>query len=269
MKAADFDAKFPTWEGGCIWCCQPTSSPDREHIIPESMGGPWTLPGNVVCKHCNKKLSHLDRSIADPFDVLTFMMNILGKDGKTKKVASRGNLIAEHTADGPVLRVNSSRKDGVNMPDGRRLSASGRSPRNVSSTIERLPGGIANIHFSAPLVFDRIATRALHKIALEIATYWLGPELTSDARFDPIRDYVLLDKGDREALMLADDDDKEYRHEMGQPTIEANGNCAVSFRVAVLRFLVDLSPTRALMAHWANAHGGARSGEGWRLLPYS
>lgn len=170
MNAAEFDAKFPTWAGGCIWCGQPTSSPDREHIIPESMGGPWTLPGNVVCRHCNKKLSHLDRAIADPFDVLTL-----------------------HTADGPVLRVNSSRRDGVTMPDGRRLSASGRSPRNVSSTIERLPGGVANIHVSAPLVFDRIATRALHKIALEVATFWLGPELSSDARFDPIRNYVLLD----------------------------------------------------------------------------
>src|SRR6266550_1894367 len=93
----------------CIWCGSHASSPDVEHIIPESMGGPWVLPGNVVCGQCNARLSRLDRALSDPFDFVTFAKGIIGKKGRMKKVRSRGNLVAEHDAQGhPVIRVNPS-----------------------------------------------------------------------------------------------------------------------------------------------------------------
>ena len=69
------------------------------------------------------------------------MKGIIGKKGRMKKVRSRGNLVAEHDAQGhPVIRVNPS-SASVRLPDGTVLSGMGGSARNVSSTVRHLDGG--------------------------------------------------------------------------------------------------------------------------------
>lgn len=142
-------SEAPMKGGTCIWCLQAANDTDDEHVIPESMGGPWVLSGRVVCGSCNNRLSHLDRAVSDPFDFLTFHHGISGKKGRLKKVNARGNLVADHDVSGPVIRFNSGSRP-VSLPDGRVLAPYGRSPRNVRTKIARNEDGTVVGNMSAP-----------------------------------------------------------------------------------------------------------------------
>lgn len=189
-------SEVPHVTNTCIWCLSSARSANVEHIIPESMGGPWVLPGNVVCKTCNQRLSSLDRALSDPFDFLTFVRGVQGKKGRRKKVVSRGNLIAEQEATGPTIRMNSS-SGTVTLPDGRALSGRGTSARNVISTVRRLAGDSVAINLQVPFVFDRVATRGVVKIAFESLVWFLGAEHGLGPEYGAVRDYVLADIGER------------------------------------------------------------------------
>jgi len=255
----------------CIWCLSHAPSKEPvEHVIPESMGGPWVLPGNVVCGSCNSRLSHLDRAISDPFDFQTFVEAVQGKDGRLKRVSSRGNAVAEHGVGGPTIRVNSS-KQTIKLPDGRALSALGKSPRNVTMMVtEHQPGDAVEIKLRVPLVFDRAATRGAVKIAFETLAWFFGAEAALRSEFGGVRDYVLKDKGDRRVMLLKSED-KTYRHELNPPIVLPAPPwlpILVRFRLALVDFMVDLTPLCECMPELESAARATfGNDEGWHIIP--
>jgi hypothetical protein len=255
----------PMRGGTCIWCLNPAGDIANEHIIPESMGGPFVLPGTVVCGSCNAKLSRLDRAVSDPFDFMTFHAGVLGKRGRMKKVNSRGNIVAEHRKDGSVIRVNSGRRT-VTTPDGQTLSGAGQSPRNVMSTMTKLDDGFVKGNLSIPFFFDRMATRGILKIALEAVAFQLGDEFVLQPKFNAVRDYVLGDIGNRSALMLKSND-LQYRHELDAPTLTPALETNIRFRLAIVDFVVDLTETEQLTSRLVTEARQALGENGWHLIP--
>lgn len=263
---SSFDEQIQSTASICIWCSRPSSSRAVEHVVPESLGGPWTLPGRVVCEQCNTRLSHLDRAVADALDMFAFVHGVKGKRGKIKPVVSRGNFVAEVTPEGPVLRVNSGPQP-VSTTSGRKLSGLKSSPRNVSMTdIQRCDGEVS-FNVNVPLVFDRIAVRGLLKIAVESVVYYLGADFLHNARFDSLRDFVLRDIGQRRAILFSDGD-MQYRLELNPPTVLPPAMwLIVRFRLAMLEFVVDLSPANVLDGQ-LQAVIDAELGQGaWISLP--
>ncbi len=225
----------------CIWCKRVTKDKDIEHVFPAALGCPdeISLPGEVVCKACNNRLSRLDLAVCDEFDLFAFFSGVPRRGGKPPQVLNRGNLIATFEPGGPTISINMGSAPStshINKP----LGAYGGAKRNIKASIA-INGDQATVSGNAQFGQGRHFLRGLVKIAFSSYTYHLGPQAASSNLFDPVRDFVLHGQGSRHALVTKGIDN-EYRLTTHGPFVGQDGGCCVEFRIACLNFLVDLSP---------------------------
>src|SRR5712671_5298872 len=95
-------------ENRCIWCKCLSDRTPREHIVPESIGGPtdFVLINGAVCRSCNNTLARLDKALADEFDFMAFGAGVPRKGGKPPVIKSRGNFVATQDEGKTVLSIN-------------------------------------------------------------------------------------------------------------------------------------------------------------------
>lgn len=250
----------------CIWCGEIGADPDIEHIIPEAMGCPpaFILTGGVVCKRCNNGLAHLDSAVANEFDLLSFISGVPRKGGKPPAVASRGNVFGSYFEGSPTLSFNMERH-AVEAHDGSHLASFHGSARNVPIKVT-VNGSVVTASGSAAFGQSPKFLRGLAKIALSSVAYFLGAEAALDARHDRVRDFVVLGIGERHALVRFSED-STYRNTVWAPFQSENGGLAVTFRLAIVEILMDLSADEDQFPLFEAKQRKTESAGGWCVLP--
>ncbi len=233
-------------DSGCIWCLDQASGPHREHIFPEVIGCPdgFILPGSVVCRKCNNGLAFLDQAVADEFDFASFMAGVPRKKGGPPSIKSRGNVVASVEDSVPTFTFNMEAYP-VSAHDGSALAPYRGSRRNVRSGFSRA-GNAATVSFSVPFGDNPKFVRGLTKIGFSTLAYFLGAPLARDPRFKHIREFVRFGSGNRHVL-LTEANDAEYRNSAWPPYVSEIGGYAVTFRIARIEFLADLTPDESLL----------------------
>jgi hypothetical protein len=158
----------------CLYCGTPEPAGSEEHVLGVALGNWWwVIPPDVVCHPCNHgRLADLDQKLAGhPFIALTrTLTNVPGRSGQPPSVRA-SNLQMHRTDDGDLqVETNHRRHAAI---DGDLLTAKAKWS-NIGAA-------------------QRKETAcALMKIGL--GALWLarGPEETSRARYDHVRDAVLL-----------------------------------------------------------------------------
>jgi len=249
----------------CIWCKKRNSDADIEHIIPEALGCPenFVLTGGAVCGTCNNGLGHLDRAVLDEFDIPVFMSGIRGKSG-LPQVNSRGNMVGHWTAEGPIIFINMERTP-VKILDGRALAAAGKSKRNVKATVNHI-GNIGKVSFQTRMGEGRKFVRGIVKIAFSSLAFFHPSEVLA-ADFDSIRCFVTKGLGARKIIWMPAPDDT-FKNEVRPPLRHESGDYyAVSFRLAMVDFIVDLSPDLRLFEIFKEKAYELYGAKGWSWLP--
>ncbi len=250
----------------CIWCGGIDVDAHLEHIVPEAIGCPpdFHLTGGVVCTRCNNGLAALDRAVVDEFDLLAFMTGVRRKGGRTPVVASRGNVRGSYVHGKPAISFNMERR-AVEAHDGVRLSAFHGAPRNIAASFS-LNGAVATVSGSIAFGQSPKFVRGLAKIALASVAYFLGADTARATRFDAVREFVVRGTGKRHALMRSCSDTK-YRNEVWAPYQSATGDLAVSFRLGIVEFLIDLSPEEDQLPLFEAKQFEKEGANGWCVLP--
>ncbi len=250
----------------CIWCLGPAKSDHQEHIIPEAIGCPdgFVLPGTVVCRKCNNGLAHLDKAVVEEFDFLVFMAGVPRKKGRPPIVKSRGNVVASVESTGPTYTFNME-AHSVPAHDGSTLAPFRGSRRNIRAKFSR-DGNAATVSFAQPFGDNPKFVRGLTKIAFSSLAYFLGAPLARDSIFNPIRNFVLFGSGKRHVVLSAARD-AEYRNSAWSPYVSESGGYAVTFRIAQVEFLVDLTEGESDLPIFEAKAREQYGDVGWCTLP--
>lgn len=250
----------------CIWC-RGTNRPSAiEHIIPESLGCPegFVLSDGIVCRRCNNGLAHLDQAVAEDFDFLSFMAGVPRKKKRRPEIRSRGNVVGTTGPTGVEFSINMERYP-VKAHDGSRLAPFGGSGRNVNATFEH-DGRRAKSSFSLPIGQNPKFIRGIVKIAFSSLAYFLGAATAHAENFDPVRVFVREGKGERPILLMSNPEGG-YFNQVWPPYRSESGHYAVTFRLAVVEFCVDLSPTLGLYPLLKQKTIESYGQSGWTSLP--
>lgn len=250
----------------CIWCKGVGLPSALEHIIPESLGCPedFVLSNGEVCRRCNNGLAHLDQSVVEDFDFLSYMADVPRKKGRLPTIRSRGNVVGTTGPGGREVSINMERYS-VNAHDGSTLGPFGRSPRNIDATFEH-DGQMAKTSFSVPFGQNPKFVRGIVKIAFSSLVYFLGTDTALAESFNPIRLYVRENKGERR-ILLTSGTDEGYRNQVWSPWKSESGEYAVTFRLAFVEFCVDLSPRMDLFPELEQKMIEMYGKSGWTSLP--
>lgn len=249
----------------CIWCKE-VGAPSIEHIFPEALGCPpeFILSGGVVCRACNNGLAHLDQAIIDDFDIIAYMNNVPRKKGRPPKVQNRGNMIATKSPGGNEISINMESYP-VTAHDGSRLGPFRNSTRNIQASLKS-DGPVVNTSYSTSIGQNPKFVRGIVKIALSSLAYFLGGETALSDEFDPARTFVRTGKGNR-PILLMESTSTNYRNYASPPFQSETGEYVVGFRLAVIDFIIDLSPNIAhfpvIKSKMVELYGDA----GWTYLP--
>jgi hypothetical protein len=249
----------------CIWCKESGNPTSKEHIIPEALGCPpdLVLTNGEVCKLCNEQLGFLDRALLDDFDIPACQAGVPRKRNRPPRIDSRGNMVGYQTNDGPVFAINMERHP-VTTPEGVRVAAFGKSSRNIRANIEKA-GDKAQISYEVSIGLSPLFARSLHKIALSSTVYFLGREIALDPSLDYVRNYVRNGVGERRIIALTTND-PEYRNMVWAP-YRHNNDLTVTLRLAMLEFVVDLSPDQSVLPMLTEKLQQTHGEKGWSLLP--
>lgn len=158
----------------CLYCGAPEPVGSEEHVLGAALGNWWwVIPPDVVCHSCNHgRLADLDQKLAGhPFIALTrTLTNVPGRSGQPPSV--RASNLKMHRTDDGDLQVETNH-------------------RRHAAIDEDLFTAKAKWSNFGPAQRKETA-RALMKVGL--GALWLarGPEETSHARYDHVRDAVLL-----------------------------------------------------------------------------
>jgi len=218
---------------------------DIEHIFPEALGCPnyLTLPGTAVCRKCNNDLAHLDQVIAGDFDFLAVMHGIKKKRGRPAEIASRGNVYATNTTEGPNIFFNLDPTPHT-APTGQIIGPFRGRQRDVKPQIEHDDSGRTSISFSINFGQHKKFARGLYKIALSSIAYLQGPETALSPKFDWLRTYV-RHGGQARRILLTLASDTQYVLAAYPPWQNAEGDQVMGVRIAMAEFLLDLTPSES------------------------
>lgn len=250
----------------CIWCLEHADGRHQEHIIPEALGCPpgFVLPGTVVCRKCNNGLSDLDQAVSDEFDFPTFMAGVPRKKGRPPAIRSRGNALATVEPSGPTYTFNMD-PIPIKAHDGSRLAPYRGSKRDIRAELSK-QGNAATINFEIPFGQNRKFQRGVTKIAFSSLTFFLGAPLARSPAFTPIRRFVRDGVGDRH-LLLTFDSDSTYTNRVWPPYVSPSGDYAVTFRIALVEFLVDLSEKESFLSAFQSKAPETIGEKNWCTLP--
>ncbi len=252
----------------CIWCQKNVTSGTStiEHIIPEPLGCPvdFVLKDDQICRACNNQLGHIDQTVVDHYDFITFLQGIPRKGNRPPIISNRGNVIGRMISGEPFLHFNME-KYAISLDDGTPLAPSGKSKRNVKAKFDT-KGKYAHVNFKVSFGNGRKFIRGIYKIAFESFVYFLGTNLAVNKNFDAIRDYVLRDIGERKILLLSPHDNS-YRHEILPPYSGDAGGYVVGMRLGVVNYIVDLSPDMRVLTTIRNHLEQTYGKKGWTYQP--
>ena len=250
----------------CIWCLEPATGGHEEHIIPEAIGCPtgFVLPSTVVCRKCNNGLADLDQAVIDEFDFVAFIAGVPRKKGRPPAIRNRGNVLATVEPSGPTYTFNME-STPVKAHDGSRLAGYRGSKRNIRANLST-QGQVAKIDFDTPLGQTPKFVRGITKIAFSSLAYFLGAPLARSSTFEPIRRFVMDGVGERH-LMLTFGSDSTYRNEAWPPYVSPSGDYSVTFRIASVEFLVDLSEEESLLNMFQSKMPEFFGEKNWCTLP--
>ncbi len=201
----------------CIFCGIPTNSEATEHIVPEGLVGhqPFEIKfGSViadpkhllvlnhdeVCRRCNHRLGQLDQYLQEQFGFLRTYWNPIGTKSGKPATARRPGMYAERRADGPHVALNME-SHAIVTPEGVRVPPAGKQELSVRVKDFLVNGRIATLTIQQPVRMNKRFVRALHKIAFELLCFQKGAELVLDPVYDPIRNYILSGRGNREMVL--------------------------------------------------------------------
>jgi hypothetical protein len=250
----------------CIWCTQLNASTAVEHIIPEALGCPngFVLKDGAVCESCNNNLGHLDQAVLDEFDILVFLAGVKGKRGRPPKINSRGNMFGTWDKSGRVMHINIGR-NSVKTEGGGVLSAYGKSRRNIRAGLTR-SGNVADISFQLRLGEGPKFVRGIMKIAFSSLAFYCPSEVLAP-HFESIRRFVTDGDGVRKIIWMGAPD-KKFTNQVRPPFLHESGDYyAVSFRLAMVDFVVDLSPDMRLFEILKQKAYEQYGATGWSWLP--
>lgn len=250
----------------CIWCERLNDSRAIEHIIPEALGCPsdFVLKDGSVCDECNNKLGHLDKAVIDEFDIVVFQAGVRRKRNRPPEIKSRGNLVGEYGPEGKFLVLNMESYP-VKGPKGSLIAPYRGGDRNVKGTIQRV-GDVYKLSFSVPIGKNKKFRRGIVKIGFSSFAYFLGLQLALSRDFDPIRQFVKTGKGERPILLMPSGD-TNYLNRVWPPYQNDMGQYAITFRIAFVEFLVDLSPQASLFPELKAKAEHMYGKDGWGYLP--
>lgn len=251
----------------CIWCQGATKGHHIEHIVPEVLGCPpgFILPADVVCQSCNNSLGHLDQAVADDFDFIVFMAGIPRKKGRPAGISSRGNVYGFKGVNGPEMFFNMNSMPTV-ASDGAHVGAYRGSERNIKASYKE-DGPYARISFKATFGQNKKFQRGIYKIALSALAYFIGASELYKSKYDHLRQYVRKGGGTRHFILVAEADPKSYSHKFTPPFVSATGDYAIEFRLACIRFIVDLSESESYLSQIAEVAKRDVGESGWTIVP--
>lgn len=230
----------------CIFCKQDSSeSKSREHILPESMGCPkeFYLKPHTVCDQCNNNtLARLDSDLQECFGLIRPYFISENKKGKPLTVKNK-YYYAENNNGHVSIHINVKGKP-VEIKKGIRLKSIEDNKKPVHSFYLERDGNFAHVRFKQNFTINDNVKRALYKIAFEYFCFSCGKSAVLEAKFDPIRDYVISGIGKRSILM-----GEEYKflesngiHQFGSQSIavDKTGTTIIGFLLFNVTFIVLL-----------------------------
>lgn len=249
----------------CIWCKGVDVPPSEEHIIPEPLGCPdgFVLARGEVCKSCNNGLSHLDQAVIGEFDLLSFMAGVPRKKNRPPEIRGRGNLIATTERGDKEISINMERTPRP-AHDGSTLGAFGKSPRNINAELRQY-GTRGKTSFEVPFGQNPKFVRGIVKIAYSSLAYFLGAVTALQETLEPVRAFVRSGEGRRPILLMASSN-TEYQNRAWAPYVSEHGHYAVTLRLAMVEFCVDLSPSLTLLPELEEQLKATQAMSGWTVL---
>jgi len=230
----------------CIFCKQDSSeSKSREHILPESMGCPegFYLKPHTVCDQCNNtRLARLDSDLQKFFGLIKPYFIYENKKGKPLTVKNK-YYYAENNNGHVSIHINVKGKP-VEIKKGIRLKSIEDNKKSTHSFYLERDGKFARVRLKQNLMINDNIKRAIHKIAFEYFCFSCGKDAALEAKFDPIRDYVISGIGKRNILMGGEYKFSESSgiHQFGSQSMamDKKGNAIISFLIFNVTFVVLL-----------------------------
>ena len=229
--------------GTCIWCRRSTGQEPVEHIIPDSLRCPpdMVLRDGEVCAKCNNRLSRLDQALVSEFELARFIAGVPNKNGHPPSISTRPNAGGGSVDGKPHLDVNME-PHSVETTYGRRIGGRTGRVEDLHMKMEHCglfgkgtvsQGGICN---------SKRAVRAIHKVAFEAFAKHHGVKRALRPDFDAVRRFVERGTGERTVILIPAVDGVEYQNQVLRNEGDVFNPCVQAFRIAFMRFFVDLSP---------------------------
>lgn len=257
-------AKRPKFDPApCIWCGVREFEPSLEHILPDALGCP---PGfflrSEVCSKCNTKLGHLDQALLKQFEITSFFGNVSRKGRKRPSLTTFSSLAGAYTQSGPEMYLNVG--PGPASAFGKKLKPLSETKEfeNVSFTVDGLT---CSLSFTQKFGDDPKFVRALYKVGIGVAVFWLGPKVAHSSSMVDVRRFVRKGKGQFKAIMLLSSSSKE--HHFSPPYVfEESGFHVVGMRIFGIDFVVDFDPKQQAIER-ASLYLQEQEFSGWAILP--
>ncbi|MEK6685360.1 MAG: hypothetical protein AABY99_03120 [Pseudomonadota bacterium] len=166
--------------------------------------------------------------------------------------------------DGPAISFNMDPVP-VTAHDGSRLAPYRGSKRDIRATFTH-DGNLARISFDVPFGQNRKFLRGITKIAFSSLAYFLGAQLARSPAFFSVRRFVKHGEGDRHVLITSSDDN-HYSNCVWPPYISPSGDYTVTFRLASIKFLVDLSEEESYIRTFQATAQKCLGEKNWCILP--
>jgi hypothetical protein len=235
--------------------------------FPECLGSPegFVLKDGAVCERCNNNLGHLDQAVRDEFDIILFKTGVRGKRGRRPQLNSRGNMLGFWEQSGPVIHLNLGRTS-VKMPSGHILGVAGNSKRSIKASVQS-SGHYRDIFFQVRLGEGVKFVRGIVKIAFSSLAFFQGPSEVMADGYDSIRRFVVNGDGVRKIIWMHAIDD-QFTNEVRPPLVHEGGDFyAISFRLGIVEFVVDLSSDMRLFEIFKQKANELYGTNGWSWLP--
>ena len=154
----------------------------------------------------------------------------------------------------------------ITAHDGSRLPPYRGSKRDIRAGFSK-QGQVGTINFEVPFGQNRKFLRGITKIAFSSLAFFLGASLALRPEFAPIRSFVRRGVGDRRVLMSFDSGGSTYSNCAWPPYVSPSGDHAITFRIAFVEFLVDLSEGESLLRTFQSEAPKFLGSESWCTLP--
>ena len=196
---------------------------------------------------------------------MSFQAGIPRKKGRPPGITSRGNVYGFKGANGPEIFFNMAPMP-IAATDGSRVAAYRGSERNIKASFER-EGPYARISFRVTFGQAKKFQRGIYKIALSALAYFIGVNELYKPKYDRLRQYVRKGSGTRHFMVLAEADPDNYFHKFVHPFVSPTGDYALEFRLACVRFIVDLSESESHLSRIAETAQREVGESGWTIVP--